>query len=177
MAKRSPRHALLQEARDALAASGDARRAGEHRRGVELAARALDLARRVGPQRLQASALNLLALHEWRIGEAEAAINHGLQALPLLRRRRDAAERSQVLCTLAMAYNDVGLHGDALTHVTKALAAARAAGDSSLMSWALNRTGVYGTLPYAVGGIVRWLLLHEAGVHATLAGVVKRFTM
>ena len=37
---------------------------------------------------------------------------------------------------------------------------------------ALNRTGVYGTLPYAAGGIVLWLLLHEAGLHATLAGVI-----
>lgn len=36
----------------------------------------------------------------------------------------------------------------------------------------LNRAGVYATLPYALGGIVLWLLLHEAGLHATLAGVI-----
>ena len=36
----------------------------------------------------------------------------------------------------------------------------------------LNRAGVYGTLPYAVCGIVLWFLLHEAGLHATLAGVI-----
>jgi NhaA family Na+:H+ antiporter len=36
----------------------------------------------------------------------------------------------------------------------------------------LNRAGVYRTLPYAVGGIVLWLFLHEAGLHATLAGVI-----
>ena len=36
----------------------------------------------------------------------------------------------------------------------------------------LNRTGVYATLPYAVCGVVLWFLLHEAGLHATLAGVV-----
>ncbi|MGE4102070.1 MAG: Na+/H+ antiporter NhaA [Pirellulales bacterium] len=35
-----------------------------------------------------------------------------------------------------------------------------------------NRTGVYGTLPYAVGGVMLWFLLHEAGLHATLAGVI-----
>ncbi|MFL6662470.1 MAG: diguanylate cyclase, partial [Rhizobacter sp.] len=116
--------------------------AGDHRGGAELAARALDAARRADHQRLQASALNLLALHQWRLGKAEASINHGLRALPLLKRKRDAGERSQVLCTLAMAYNDVGLHGDALAHVTKALEAARAASDPSLLSWALNRTGV-----------------------------------
>ena len=36
----------------------------------------------------------------------------------------------------------------------------------------LNRTGVYGTLPYAVCGVVLWFFLHEAGLHATLAGVI-----
>lgn len=36
----------------------------------------------------------------------------------------------------------------------------------------LNRTGVYGTLPYAVCGVLLWFLLHEAGLHATLAGVI-----
>lgn len=37
---------------------------------------------------------------------------------------------------------------------------------------ALNRTGVYASLPYTVCGVVLWYLLHEAGLHATLAGVV-----
>ena len=36
----------------------------------------------------------------------------------------------------------------------------------------LNRVGIYGTLPYAVCGIVLWFFLHEAGLHATLAGVI-----
>jgi NhaA family Na+:H+ antiporter len=36
----------------------------------------------------------------------------------------------------------------------------------------LNRTGVYRELPYAVGGIFLWFVLHEAGLHATLAGVI-----
>jgi NhaA family Na+:H+ antiporter len=36
----------------------------------------------------------------------------------------------------------------------------------------LNRAGVYATLPYVVGGIVLWFLFHEAGLHATLAGVL-----
>jgi NhaA family Na+:H+ antiporter len=35
-----------------------------------------------------------------------------------------------------------------------------------------NRVGVYGALPYAVCGIVLWFFLHEAGLHATLAGVI-----
>jgi len=37
---------------------------------------------------------------------------------------------------------------------------------------ALNRVGVHSTLPYAVCGIVLWFFLHEAGLHATLAGVI-----
>lgn len=36
----------------------------------------------------------------------------------------------------------------------------------------LNRAGIYGALPYAVCGIVLWFFLHEAGLHATLAGVI-----
>jgi len=36
----------------------------------------------------------------------------------------------------------------------------------------LNRAGVYRLLPYAVLGVVLWFLLHESGLHATLAGVI-----
>jgi NhaA family Na+:H+ antiporter len=37
---------------------------------------------------------------------------------------------------------------------------------------AINRWNIYRALPYAVLGIVLWFCLHEAGLHATLAGVV-----
>ena len=37
---------------------------------------------------------------------------------------------------------------------------------------ALNRGGVYRALPYAVIGAALWALLHAAGLHATLAGVI-----
>src|SRR6476661_8428903 len=37
---------------------------------------------------------------------------------------------------------------------------------------ALNRTGVYVVLPYAIGGLALWFFLNESGVHATLAGVI-----
>ena len=37
---------------------------------------------------------------------------------------------------------------------------------------ALNRWGVYRPLPYAVLGVVLWVCVHEAGLHATLAGVI-----
>ncbi len=35
-----------------------------------------------------------------------------------------------------------------------------------------NRINVYSVLPYALCGIVLWFFLHEAGLHATLAGVI-----
>ena len=37
---------------------------------------------------------------------------------------------------------------------------------------ALNRWNVYNPLPYALLGLVLWFCLHEAGIHATLAGVI-----
>ena len=36
----------------------------------------------------------------------------------------------------------------------------------------LNRWNFYSPLPYALGGIILWFFLHEAGLHATLAGVL-----
>jgi NhaA family Na+:H+ antiporter len=38
--------------------------------------------------------------------------------------------------------------------------------------FALNRIGVYSTLPYAICGVLLWFVLHESGLHATLAGVI-----
>ena len=42
----------------------------------------------------------------------------------------------------------------------------------ALLLLAMNRWGIYRPLPYAVFGVVLWVLLHEAGLHATLAGVI-----
>jgi NhaA family Na+:H+ antiporter len=36
----------------------------------------------------------------------------------------------------------------------------------------INRWGIYHPLPYAVLGVFLWVCLHEAGLHATLAGVI-----
>jgi NhaA family Na+:H+ antiporter len=47
-----------------------------------------------------------------------------------------------------------------------------AGGAITALLFMLNRAGVYQTLPYAVCGIVLWFFLHEAGLHATLAGVI-----
>lgn len=36
----------------------------------------------------------------------------------------------------------------------------------------LNKIGVYKMLPYIICGVMLWFFLHEAGLHATLAGVI-----
>src|SRR4029078_538205 len=47
-----------------------------------------------------------------------------------------------------------------------------AGGGTTALLFVFNRTGVYGALPYAVCGVILWFFLHEAGLHATLAGVI-----
>jgi diguanylate cyclase (GGDEF)-like protein len=134
---------VLASAREALTRSEAHRRDGRHREGVETATQALALARTAGEPGLCARALCLLALHEWRLGALESAVAHSYEALPLLQREdEDAAERAKVLCTMAMAYNALGLHADALSQVMLALDAAQRSGQPSLESWALNRVGV-----------------------------------
>jgi NhaA family Na+:H+ antiporter len=49
------------------------------------------------------------------------------------------------------------------------LAAAAAA---VLVLFALNRAAVYRVTPYAIVGVLLWFFIHEAGVHATAAGVI-----
>ena len=57
------------------------------------------------------------------------------------------------------------------TGVTSLLSLAAAAVITGLLV-VLNRAGVYRVLPYAVCGILLWFFVHEAGLHATLAGVI-----
>ena len=52
-----------------------------------------------------------------------------------------------------------------------------AGGVATALLAGLNRAGVYRTLPYAALGVALWVLLHEAGLHATLAGVVLAVLM
>lgn len=40
------------------------------------------------------------------------------------------------------------------------------------LAFTLNRIGVYRALPYAVCAVALWFVLHEAGLHATLAAVI-----
>lgn len=50
-----------------------------------------------------------------------------------------------------------------------------AAGVTAAILLLLNRTAVYSAFPYAVCGVILWFFLHEAGLHATLAGVILAF--
>jgi NhaA family Na+:H+ antiporter len=52
------------------------------------------------------------------------------------------------------------------------LASIAVAGALTLLLVAFNNWGVYRALPYAVVGVLLWLSLHQAGLHATLAGVI-----
>src|SRR5690606_15632636 len=63
------------------------------------------------------------------------------------------------IVVVALFYSDA-LHLDYLA----------AAGVVTLSLLALNRSGVYRALPYAVLGALLWFCLHHGGVHATLAG-------
>lgn len=53
-------------------------------------------------------------------------------------------------------------------HVGSLLAAAALTGLLALM----NRWGIYRVLPYALVGVALWVCVHDAGLHATLAGVL-----
>jgi NhaA family Na+:H+ antiporter len=41
----------------------------------------------------------------------------------------------------------------------------------------LNRSRFYRPLPYAILGLILWFCLHEAGIHATLSGVILALTI
>ena len=43
--------------------------------------------------------------------------------------------------------------------------------------WFLNWWGIRRPFPYLVVGVLLWLQLHEAGIHATLAGVITAFAV
>lgn len=125
-----------------LRRSREACRKGRHHQGREAAEAALQLAdgRRYPRQRIEA--LSLLSLHLCRLGHLADAIPCGLEAASQLDYIKDAAARAEVLCTVAMACNDLGLGHDGLKYALEALAAARISNDPLMLSWALNRAGI-----------------------------------
>jgi NhaA family Na+:H+ antiporter len=80
----------------------------------------------------------------------------------------------RIFLTAAAIVDDIGaiivvaiFYSDAL-HVAALAAAAATVGLLAL----LNRWGVYRVMPYLLTGAVLWVLVHEGGLHATLAGVL-----
>lgn len=134
-------HRRAAEASSLLAEATSASTHGDYGRAVVLARRALALAEAARLQAIELHALCALAAAEARLGDGEGAVQHGHRALVLLRRSCDAGERARTLCHLVVAYLCVGLPADALACASSAIAAARATGEPSLISWALNRAG------------------------------------
>lgn len=127
-------------------------RAGNHRDGVGFAQAALGIPGL--PDRDRARGLDLLALHHLRLGDFDAAVTAGLQALELLADGHDLVALCRTNCTLALAYHETGLHEKSVPHVVSAMAAARESGDLTSSFWALSRSGMVhessGDLPRGV---------------------------
>ncbi|MBC7956341.1 MAG: diguanylate cyclase [Cytophagales bacterium] len=114
----------------------------EHARGIELALRAEALAREAQDRAGLARALCLLVTLNGREGLAEQAVAAGQAVLPMLREVADDAARADVLCSMAMAFLDLGLNQEALDHISESVEAARACGDARLLCLAYNRVGL-----------------------------------
>ncbi|WP_174873015.1 GGDEF domain-containing protein [Vogesella oryzae] len=145
-----------------------ARQNGEHHLGCQAAADALALCSLPRFRRQRDEALVLLALHSLRLGRLTDAVQYGLEAASVLDFVNDAAIRADVLCTVSMACNEMGLGQDALKYALEALGGARLCDDPLLLSWALNRAGLasfsaLGDLEQCVG------LLQQAESQARLA--------
>ena len=80
----------------------------------------------------------------------------------------------RVFLTAAVIIDDLVAIGVIAVFYTEALHFSYlvASGVVTGLLFALNRFGIYRPLPYVVLGIVLWVFLHEAGLHATLAGVI-----
>jgi Na+:H+ antiporter, NhaA family len=80
----------------------------------------------------------------------------------------------RIFLTAAAIVDDIGaiivvavFYSDSL-HVASLLGACVATAYLAL----LNRSAVYRVTPYVIGGVVLWICVHGAGLHATLAGVL-----
>ncbi|HUS24601.1 MAG TPA: diguanylate cyclase [Candidatus Binatia bacterium] len=114
---------------------------GRHREGADVARSAANIAARLGDEARQVEALRLLAVQLYRLGEYEPCAATCNQALALSASSANAAARTEVLGTLTMACNELGVHDEALRSASACLDAAREDGDDRLVAWALNRAG------------------------------------
>lgn len=142
---------------------------GQHRIGVDAAEAALLLCELPRHQPQWQQAMSLLAHHQFRMGHFADAVRSGLEVAATLDFARQAAERADVLCVVAIACNEMGLMQDGLKYALEALAAARTSGDPELAVMALNRAGVctYGALADMEQGVQ---LLQQAAEQARAGG-------
>lgn len=114
---------------------------GHHLEGAALAAQAVVASAAASDPALAAQALALLAAHQWRLGQFEAAVVAGVDAAarwaPL-----GGARECENLCLLAIAYSELGLQEEGLQAATTAFEKARAQGLDAQAAQALNRIGV-----------------------------------
>lgn len=162
---RRPRLRPPRSTAEALAQSQRAREVGDLVRGESTATLALQLAQAAGDRGAAACAGVLLAYHRMRLGHAEEAVQAGLAALPLVDGLGLAADSVDLRCTLVMAYRELAMPAEGLSHAMAALQLARADGRAVLMSWALNRLG---TLHDAMGNIDRAIELMEQALALAL---------
>ena len=127
---------------DVLRQAEQAAERDEHARGIQLALHAEALAREAHDKASLARALRLLVTLNGREGLAEQAIAAGQAVLPSLRETGDDAARADVLCSMAMAFLDLGLNQEALDHISESVEAARTCGDTRLLCLAYNRVGL-----------------------------------
>lgn len=114
---------------------------GQHLEGAALAAQAVLASAAATDPALAAQAQALLAAHQWRLGQFEAAVVAGVDAAarwaPL-----GGGRECENLCLLAIAYSELGLQDEALQAATTAFDKARAQGLDAQAAQALNRIGV-----------------------------------
>ncbi|HYX24913.1 MAG TPA: CHAT domain-containing tetratricopeptide repeat protein, partial [Thermoanaerobaculia bacterium] len=117
-------------------------RTGEARSAYQ---RALDIARKIGDESMQASALSNLGLLASDEGEPRKAIELQLQALELA--RKAGKPEQMILSNLGYAYKQVSENQRAIDFYKKTLETARSAGDGKLEALAFNQLAdLYSTL-------------------------------
>jgi len=133
---------------------------------IEMGRGALELARAVGDRVLVAAAASALCLGEAAAGEIAAAREHRADALAELDRLTDAelAPRLEALYYLGWAENYLEHWDDAIAHVDRGLAIARATGEGRLLVPMMLVKGY----PFELSGrLAEALELSEAAVEAS----------
>jgi diguanylate cyclase (GGDEF)-like protein len=118
---------------------------GDYRVGASLAARAAEVAGRLGERRRQAAALVTLADQQRRLGEHEASVAAYEQAIQLLYAFGDDAGISKAMTSQSLPYTELGLYEEALRVLAASREIAQRIGDRDLLYWIYNRTGVLHT--------------------------------